>query len=80
MQLTISFTEEGTDPIQAMNEAEAILHQQIESNVVDSIMKYVRTKKQRSDALPLKWFDSKDYKILVDSQAMDIIGIGLDKN
>jgi len=77
MQLNISFTEEGTDPVQAMNEAEAILRQKIESNVVDSIMSYVRTKKQRSDALPLKWFKSKDYRIFVDSQAMDIIGIGL---
>jgi hypothetical protein len=79
MQFSISFTKVGTDPVQAMNEAEAILRQKIEGNVVDSIMNYVRTKKQRSDALPLKWFEAKEYKIFVNSQAMGEIGIGLQK-
>ena len=79
MEFTISFTKEGTDPVQAMNETEAILRQQIESNVVDSIMNYVRTKKQRSDALPYKLFEAKDYKIDVNSRSMGIIGIGLYK-
>ena len=61
------------------HEAEAILRQKIESNVVDSIMKYVRTKKQRSDVLPFKLFEAKDYIINVVSSGMDDIGIGLDK-
>ncbi|WHY20944.1 copper amine oxidase N-terminal domain-containing protein [Paenibacillus sp. G2S3] len=79
MEFTISFTQNGADPVQAMNETEAILRQQIESNVVDSIMSYVRSKKQRSDALPYKLFEAKNYKIDVVSPGMDDIGIGLYK-
>lgn len=79
MEFTISFTQNGADPVQAMNETEAILRQQIEGNVVDSIMSYVRSKKQRSDALPYKLFEAKNYKIDVVSSGMDDVGIGLYK-
>ncbi|ETT55314.1 hypothetical protein BSK66_16265 [Paenibacillus odorifer] len=76
-QLTITFTNIGSDPALEAKEAENILRQNIEGDVVDSIMKYVRTKTKRMDELDYKVFQSKDYKIDVDSPGMGDIAIAV---
>ncbi len=67
-QVTISFEDRGADPIQAANEAEAILKQKIEDDVVNTIMKYVRSKSERVDILPYKEFSDKNYEVTVQSK------------
>ncbi|NGM82832.1 copper amine oxidase N-terminal domain-containing protein [Paenibacillus sp. 7124] len=74
-QLTIVFSEAGSDPVQGAKDAESILRQKIEDNVVDSIMKYARTKTKISDILPLKEFTSKNYNFMVLSSEYDDIAI-----
>lgn len=76
-QITISFEHIGADPVQGANEAEAILIQKIESNVVDSIMKYVRSKTERVDILPDKDFSDKNYRITVESKEWNSVNISV---
>ncbi len=77
LQITIKLNKIGSDPEQEVKEAEAILRQKIESDVVDSIMKYVGTKTERTQELPLKYFKSNSYDITVTSREMGDIGIGI---
>lgn len=76
-QVTISFENRGADPVQAANEAEAILIQKIESNTVKSIMEYVRTKSERVDVLPFKEFSDKNYKVTVQSKDWGDVDISI---
>ncbi|WP_375102362.1 copper amine oxidase N-terminal domain-containing protein [Paenibacillus sp. RS8] len=67
-QITVQYEVKDADPVQAANEAEEILKQKIESNVVDSIMEYVRSKRERVDVLPIKEFSDKNFKVIVQSK------------
>lgn len=77
MDLGIEFDTIGADPTKATNEAEEILIQQVDSDVVESIMKYVRTKTKREDILEQKIYEDSTYKIYVVSKEYDGIGITL---
>ncbi|MFP4978391.1 copper amine oxidase N-terminal domain-containing protein [Paenibacillus sp. CN-4] len=75
LQVTIIFQRVGSDPIKGMQEAEVILRQKIEGNVVTKVMSYVRQKKRLAVELPFKEFESKHYLITVLSRPDDDIGI-----
>ncbi|KAA9005446.1 copper amine oxidase N-terminal domain-containing protein [Paenibacillus spiritus] len=75
LQLTIVFGDVGSDPVQGAKDAENVLKQKVEADVVAAVMNYARTKKQRSDILPDKTFQSKDYKILVGSREYEDVAI-----
>lgn len=63
LSIRVIFQRAGSDPIKGMQEAEAILRQKIENNVVEEVMKYVRQKKKLAAELPYKEFLSKEFSI-----------------
>ncbi|MFP4978393.1 copper amine oxidase N-terminal domain-containing protein [Paenibacillus sp. CN-4] len=67
LAIQVDFESIGADPIKGMQEAEAILRQRIEGEIVDDVMNYVKKKTKRSQGLPEKVFESKDYEIVVAS-------------
>lgn len=75
LDLDINFLSRDFNRTEAMNEAEDILRQKVESSVVDSIMEYVRTKTKREDTLDQKIFTDSTYRIYVVSPGDDGIGI-----
>lgn len=77
MQLTVSFTQTGADPVKGFKEAEAILRQKINAKVVDSVMKYARKKTQRFYTLPDKSFTASNYTIAVSGDYGGDVAIGI---
>ncbi|MFB9324433.1 copper amine oxidase N-terminal domain-containing protein [Paenibacillus aurantiacus] len=77
MDLAISFTHEDADPAEAMDEAEAILLQKLESKTVEKIMAFVRTKSKREQELNFTTFSDAKYTVYVGSQAYADIGISI---
>ncbi|CAH1207648.1 hypothetical protein PAECIP111892_02954 [Paenibacillus auburnensis] len=78
LQLTIVFSDDGSDPVQGAKDAEAILRQKVENSVVDSVMKYARTKTKISDILAMKEFSAQNYTILVNSREYNDVAITLE--
>lgn len=74
-QLTIVFSDDGSDPVQGAKDAEAILRQKVEDSVVDAVMKYARTKTKISDILKMKEFSAQNYTILVTSREYNDVAI-----
>lgn len=74
-QLTIVFSEDGSDPVQGAKDAEAVLRQKVESGVMDEVMKYARSKTKISDILAMKEFPAQNYTILVSSKEYDDVAI-----
>lgn len=77
LAIQIGFQEAGADPITGMQEAEAILSQKIESEVVKDVMDYVKKKTDVSQLLEKKYFTSKNYRIRVMSPSQDDLEIAL---
>ncbi|MFP4978389.1 copper amine oxidase N-terminal domain-containing protein [Paenibacillus sp. CN-4] len=77
LAIQIIFQEVDSDPMKGMQEAEAILSQKIESQVVDKVMNYVKQKTKVSHILKEKYFVSKKYEIRVLSPSHDDIEIAL---
>ena len=77
MQLTVSFTQIGADPVKGFKEAEAILRQKINATVVDSVMKYARKKTIRFQSLPSKSFTASNYTIAVSGDYGGDVAIGI---
>lgn len=77
LSIMVVFLEIGSDPIKGMQEADAVLRQKVESEVVDNVMAYVKKKTQVDYELPKKKFESKNYLITVSSQYHADIEIAL---
>ncbi|MCL6605145.1 MAG: copper amine oxidase N-terminal domain-containing protein [Paenibacillus sp.] len=74
-QLTIVFSDDGSDPVQGAIDAESILRQKVEDSVVDAVMKYARTKTKINDILKMKEFSAQNYTILVNSREYNDVAI-----
>ncbi|AWB43145.1 hypothetical protein DCC85_02115 [Paenibacillus sp. CAA11] len=61
----ITFGYVGENHQKQLKEVESILRQKVESNTVDKVMKYVKSKTKRDDELPMKSYKDSKYEIVV---------------
>lgn len=73
IQLNIDFGREGVDYNQQVKDLEEVLRQRIDSDVVDSIMKYVKQKDKRDETLEDKEFQDDTFRVEVGSKYWDDI-------
>lgn len=77
LQPRIEFGRDGVDYSKQVKDLDELLRQQIESEVVDKIMKYVKQKTKRDDILEAKEFSDKTYGIQVESKYWDSIVVSI---
>ncbi len=77
LQPSIHFDVDDVDYNQQVKDLDELLRQQIESETVDNIMKYVKQKTKRDDILEAKKFNDKTYRIQVESKYWDNIIVSI---
>ncbi len=77
LQPSINFDVDDVDYNQQVKDLDELLRQQIETETVDNIMKYVKQKTKRDDILEAKKFNDKTYRIQVESKYWDNIIVSI---